>query len=482
MVEASDGWVMPSIDQWLQAAAVRWPKATAVRTSDGAEALSFSQLAEVASETAASLSMVGPGDRVGLVMRRSPVTVRWLFAIWARHATVVPLGPTLGRRQRQQRREQVPLSATVDPGARDPLRPLDVHDAPRRSHRLDPVVPLILFTSGSTGVPKAVQITHRNLRAAAAANAARVDGGPDTVWYDPLPLEHMGGLMPIVRAPIYGMTTVIAARFTARRLSLRLQESGATAISVVPRMLRQWLRAADRVPASLDAVLVGGAPTPPALVRQAHDRGVPLYVTYGMTETTSQVATATPGMLEEDPTTVGPPLDGLDVRIVDQGGSPCPTGRSGNLIVRGPMLTPGYLDGDRSAFTDGWFRTGDIAVEGARGWLRIVGRGDRRILSGGETVDPQVTEEVIATVPGVSSVWVGGLSHDAWGEQVVAVVEVDGKLPEATLTSTLTTELDPAHRPRAIYVTESLPRTASGTVDGPAVIRSIADEEPTWHA
>jgi O-succinylbenzoic acid--CoA ligase len=476
---AETAWVRPSISAWLRSTATARPESLAVTCTDAPGRLTFAQLAEAAARRAEELTMVGPGDRVGVVMHRSLETVPWLYAVWHRHATAVPLGPQLGRPQRQQRFGRVPVGAVIDTAARSPITVLDARERPHTPHRLDPEVPLIMFTSGSTGVPKPVQITHRNLRAAAAANAERVTGTADTVWFDPLPLEHMGGLLPIIRAPLYGMTTVIDAGFDADALTGRLQRSGATAVSLVPTMLRRWLAATDAVPASLDAVLVGGAATPPDLVQRARARGVPLYVTYGMTETTSQIATATPAMLAEDPTTVGPPVAGVTVEVpaaADADAAPGP------LVVRGAVLSPGYLDGDRTGFTDGGFQTGDLAVMDARGWLTIVGRSDRRIVSGGETVDPGVTEDVLAAVPWVRTAWVGGLPDEEWGERVVAVVTTDAppQLPE--LITRVSTALDPAHRPRSIYITDALPRTASGTVDAPAVRRFIADAQPAWHA
>lgn len=482
MAERVQGWVRPSILGWLERAATTWPEAIAVSRPDGSEALSFAALAAEANRTAAALDPLGPGDRVGIIMRRSPQTVRWLFAAWARHVTVVPIGPRLGRRQRQLRLERVPLHALVDPDGADPVRTLRAPTAATGEPRIDPEIPLIMFTSGSTGVAKAVQISHRNLRTAARANAARVTGDAETVWYDPLPLEHMGGLMPIVRAPLYGMTTIVDDDGDAKRLSDRLRGSGATAISLVPTMLRRWISSLDAVPEGLEAVLVGGAATPPELVQRALACGVPLFVTYGMTETTSQVATATPAMLAVDPTTVGPPVDGVTLQTLDAAGDPVSPGHLGDVVVRGPMLTPGYLDGNRSAFMTRGYRTGDEGVIDTRGWVRIVGRADRRIVSGGETVDPHVTERVIVSVPWVSDAWVGGVPDEMWGERVVAVVTADDHPQIETLRTAVADALDPAHRPRAIYLSDALPRTPSGTVDARAVHRTIAESDPVWHA
>jgi O-succinylbenzoic acid--CoA ligase len=482
MAEVIGGWARPQISQWVDDAATRWPEAVAVTTPAGDSALTFTDLARNAVRAAADLEFIAPGDRVGVVMRRLPRTVEWLFAVWSRHATVVPFAPSLGRRQLQHRLAAVDICAMLDPAADDPVRWREGCVGSETRHRLDPHVPLIMFTSGSTGDPKPVQITHRNLRSAAVANSDRVTGGPETVWFDPLPLEHMGGLMPVIRAPLYGMSTVIDADFDPSVLSARIERSGGTAISLVPTMLRRWLEAARTIPPQLEAVLVGGDAAPAALVRHALSRGMPLYVTYGMTETTSQIATATPEMLAADARTVGPPVGGLEVRALDADGSPSGVGQVGKLVVDGPMLTPGYLDGDRGAFTDYGLMTGDEGCIDAEGWLRIGGRLGRRIITGGETVDPRVTEQVLTDLSWVRSAWVTGVEDQIWGERVIAAVTPRSPpdLDEALVA--IAADLDTAHRPREIHIIDGLARTPSGTVDTVAMRSRIRARDPEWHA
>jgi len=482
MAEEIGGWERPQISQWVHDAATRWPEAVAVTTPAGDSTVSFTELASNAWHAAEGLDQIGPGDRIGVTMRRSVRTVEWLFAIWGRHATVVPFAPSIGRRQLRHRLNAVAVCAMIDPTAADPMRWREGCSGSQASHHLDPQVPLIMFTSGSTGDPKPVQITHRNLRSAAVANSDRVTGGPATVWFDPLPLEHMGGLMPVIRAPLYGMSTVIDAKFDPLALSERIERSGATAISLVPTMLRQWLETAQPIPSQLEAVLVGGDATPPALVRRALSRGIPLYVTYGMTETTSQIATATPEMLAADTMTVGPPVDGLHVRALDADGSPCGVGHAGKLVVDGPMVTPGYLDGDRSIFSEFGLKTGDEGIIDAEGWLQVVGRVGRRIITGGETVDPRLTEQVLADLSWVSSAWVAGVEDELWGERVIAAVTPRSPPDLDEALQAIAAELDSAHRPREIHVIDTLARTPSGTVDTVAMRSQLRDRDAEWYA
>ena len=482
MAEELGGWERPQISKWLHDAAGKWPDAPAIRACGADETLSFSELARTAAGIADDLDHIGPGDRIGVVMRRTPRTVQWLFAVWSRHATIVPFGPSLGRRQRQGRRDAVQVCAMIDPTADHPMQRADGCSDPRVIHRLDPKVPLIMFTSGSTGDPKPVQITHRNLRSAAVASSNRITGGPATVWYDPLPLEHMGGLMPVIRAPLYGMSTVIDPAFDPATLSGRLERVGATAISLVPTMLHRWLEGAASIPSQLEAVLVGGDTTSPALVQRALNRGVPLYVTYGMTETTSQIATATPAMLKGEPGIVGPPVDGLQVRVLGPGGTSSDHDHTGPLVVDGPMVTLGYLDGDRSSFCPFGLKTGDEGSMDARGRLRIVGRADRRIISGGETVDPRVTERVLSELTWVRSVWVTGVEDEVWGQRVIAAVIPRSPPDLDAALETIATDLDPAHRPRAIHVIDAFVRTPSGSVDSVAMQSELQDRDPEWHA
>jgi O-succinylbenzoic acid--CoA ligase len=253
-----------------------------------------------------------------------------------------------------------------------------------------------------------------------------------------------------------------------------------TGVSLVPTMLRRLLDAGWRPPERLRFVLLGGAPTPEDLVARCERLGVPVHPTYGMTETASQVATATPEQAFEHGDTVGQPLVFTDVTVVDEG-EPCDPGEHGELVVDGPTVTPGYLDDDRTAaaFGDAGLHTGDVGYRDADGRLWVLGRLDDTVVTGGENVHPGEVADAVREHPAVADAAVVGLADDEWGERVAALVvpdeavaaDLDVDLVEARCRE----RLAPFKVPKTWGVADALPRTASGTVDREAVRERLRD-------
>jgi O-succinylbenzoic acid--CoA ligase len=219
-------------------------------------------------------------------------------------------------------------------------------------------------------------------------------------------------------------------------------------------------------------VLLGGAPARPALIERCLDRGVPVSPTYGTTETASQIATARPPELADAPDTVGRPLLMTSVTVVDERGRPLEAGETGELVVDGPTVTPGYYDdpaADEEAFCPQGFRTGDLGYRDEAGRLFVVGRRSERIVTGGETVDPTEVADAVRSLPGVADAAVVGLPDEAFGERVGALLEPEpGASPPTELRAALADRLASHKLPRTVAVGE-LPRTESGTVDREAV-------------
>ncbi len=208
---------------------------------------------------------------------------------------------------------------------------------------------------------------------------------------------------------------------------------------------------------------------------------MPVYPTYGMTETASQVATATSADLRTHERTVGQPLVTTDVTIVDERGEPVSSGDPGELVVSGPTVTPGYLDADRTAeaFGEYGLHTGDVGYRDDGGRLWILNRRSDRIVTGGENVDPG---EVVATLresAGLEDAAVLGLEDAEWGERVGALVVPADTASDLDLEAVLThcdAHLAGFKRPKTLAVADSLPRTASGTVDREAVRERLLED------
>jgi len=270
-----------------------------------------------------------------------------------------------------------------------------------------PEADLVVFTSGTTGLPKGVRLSKSNLEAAATASMAHLGHGAEDNWLLAIPLHHVGGLSILVRQAYAGGSVTLQSGFEPATFAAAMR-GRVTMASVVPTMLRRIL---DHGPFSgLRAVLVGGGPIPHGLLEEAVQAGLPVLPTYGMTETFGQVATLLPGSPVERK---AHPLPGVDIRIEDDG----------RIAVRGDQVSPGYLgEPDR---LDPWFVTNDLGSIEADGALRVLGRSDNIIITGGENVSPEQVEAALRRHPRVGEVCVIGVDDEEWGQRLVGVFAGD---------------------------------------------------------
>ncbi|USZ72875.1 class I adenylate-forming enzyme family protein [Natronosalvus halobius] len=328
---------------------------------------------------------------------------------------------------------------------------------------------LVAFTSGTTGEPKGVRLTAENLVSSATASAFRLGVDPDDRWLCCLPMYHVGGLAPVFRSALYGTAVVLQREFDPDTTARTMESHDVTGVSLVPTMLSRLLEAGWRPPASLRFVLLGGAPASPNLIDRCGQRGVPACPTYGMTETASQIATATPEEAIAHEGTVGRPLVCTEVAILDDDGDPVETGETGEIVVSGPTVTPGYLEPERTraAFDERGLRTGDRGRRDQDGRLWILDRQSDRIVTGGENVDPTAVAAVLEDHPAVSAAAVVGLSDEEWGERVGALVVASSReeIDPHEVRAYCRDRLAGFKCPKTIGIASSLPRTHSGTVD-----------------
>ena len=357
--------------------------------------------------------------------------VNHLRDAWDRGDAVFPVDQRLPRAAKATLLASMGAAAVVDEhGTEAPLddgRPVEPGDA------------LVVATSGSTGVPKGVVLTHEAVAASAAATSARLDGTQDDHWLACLPLAHVGGLAVVTRAMVMGTSLTVLPGFDPDAVVA----VGATHVSLVPTALRRVDPAAFRT-----IVLGGGAP--PA--------GLPdnVVTTYGMTETGS-------GVVYD-----GRPLDGVDVHIDDDG----------QIHLRGPMLLRTYRDGT-DPLVDGWLATGDIGGWSDDGRLHVDGRRGDLIITGGENVWPEPLEALLRGQPGVADIAVAGMPDDEWGQVVTAFVVPRGEPPSLDdLRSYVKEHLPPYCAPRRLVLVRAIPRTALGKVRRGELTRAAAPPAP----
>lgn len=466
----------------VRAAARAGPKTVALMEPGTDRRLDYRTLNTRVDDLAAGLADEGVdrGARVVIEGALDAAVVELIHAVGRLGATVVPIDPNLPPDRLRARLDRIDPTTIVTVGDEsawngevEAVRIADIRGrgTPIPDALVGGLEPAdtaaILFTSGTTGRPKAVRLTTRNLAVGAVASALRLGLDPRDRWYQCLAPHHMGGFATISRAARYG-TGIVVQPFDPPALTRSIDDAAVTGISLVPTMLRHCLD--ERVPLEqLRVVLAGGDRTPPALVERALDRGFPLHVTYGMTETTSQVATATPAELADQPKTVGRPLRWTRVQITDEHGDPVERGSEGEIHVHGPTVSPGYLGESDGALAHAgeWFRTADRGHLDGEGYLYVSGRADERIITGGVTVDPRVVEAALTAHEAIEAAVVVGIPDAEWGERVCALLEVGPGEPvdPDAIVGEFAKDLSPAERPRIVDRTATLPRTPSGTVD-----------------
>ncbi|MFD1564893.1 o-succinylbenzoate--CoA ligase [Haloarchaeobius amylolyticus] len=448
------------------------------------------------------------GERIGVLMNTRPVFATLFFAAMRTGTTVVALNVRETTGELAAKVARTDLTAIVceretEMAAREVAAEtdsVDVHsvDEPQRdgtcalekadtsATSIEPVdlerddTQLVMFTSGTSGEPKAVRLTVGNLVASATASAFRLGVDLDDRWLCCLPMYHMGGLAPVVRSALYGTPVVIQRAFDPPTTARVLEDYSATGVSLVPTMCKRLLDAGWEPVDTLRFVLLGGAPASSELLERCRERDVPVCPTYGMTETASQIATALPEEVVAHEGTVGQPLLFTEVSVVDETGAPVEPGQQGELVVSGPTVTPGYLDDEHTdaAFDNRGLHTGDIGYRDADGRLWILNRRSDRIVTGGENVDPGEVVAALRDHPRVDDAAVVGLEDAEWGERVAALVVPAGDetLEPRTLLAHCDDHLAGFKQPKTIGIVDTLPRTASGTVDRDAVRERLLED------
>jgi fatty acid CoA ligase FadD36 len=423
---------------------------------------------------------VAGADRIAVTATPDVHTVVGMVGALLAGATVVPVPPDAGPREREHiLRDSQPALLLAPPGEPTPSEsprhgppvvPIELRHASATRHpEPDPGrAALILYTSGTTGAPKGVVLSHRAVAACLDALADAWAWTPEDLLVHGLPLFHVHGLVLGVLGPLR-----VGSRLhhVGRPRPERYAAAGGSLYFGVPTV---WSRiCAD--PTSARALrparllVSGSAALPePVFTGLAALTGHRPVERYGMTETLITVSARADG--PRRPGTVGVPLPGVRTRLVDEHGQPVPAdGRSlGELQVRGATLADGYLNRPEadaaSRTTDGWFRTGDIATIDPDGWHRIVGRASTDLIkSGGYRVGAGEVEDALLAHPGVREAAVIGLPDADLGQRIAAYVVAEGVTP-TELSDFVARSLSAHKRPRVVRLVDALPRNALGKV------------------
>lgn len=461
---------------------------------------------------------VRPGDRVAMLLTDTPQFPVVYFGVLAAGAVAIPLNvmstapeidhvltdadarflvctASLLARAREAAEPLGAVLLTLGPGpagtvdlenAAQDTAPLEISAAPEPDD-----VAVVFYTSGTTGEPKGVMLTHRNIM----YNVERMVTTPyafrsDDVLLGCLPLAHgFGQICGMLTGFRAGISIVMMPRFSGREALALMAKHQCTVFMGVPTMYFKLLDAlakGEQVP-RLDRVYSGGSALPAKTLDDIQSAfGCPVYEGYGMTETSCSVAYHYPGLAFRSGT-VGVPITGIDVGIARPNADRVellPVGEVGEIVVRSPTVMAGYLgrpDITAEVLMDGWFLTGDLGMLDDDGYLSVVGRKKDLILRGGYNVYPREIEDALLGHPAVAQVAVIGIPHPELGEEILAIV-VPAR-PE-TVTSGSTQEIIEFSKqrlaaykyPRRVEFTDALPVGASGKI----LKRTLASKyEPT---
>ena len=449
------------VEAWLARAAAARPRHTALQTPAGS--WSYAELLAAARSGAAELAQrgAGAGERVAIALPPSLAFAQALHACMLLGAVAVPLDPrlTAGERAHVLKGASIvldePLRAPGPAGGR-PRSPAAADGLGSRAEEDEGLEPghdlaaaaVVIHTSGTTSSPRPVELTYGNFLWSALGSAVALGVHPDERWLCAMPVSHVGGLASLLRSAIYATTAVVHERFQTERVLAALRGGEVTVVSLVATTLARLLDAGLRQPPRLRCALTGGGAVGTRLLERACAAGVPVSLTYGLTEACSQVTT-TPIAAVEGGGRSSRPLFCARVRIA----------ADGEVMVAGPIVAPGSRD------SDGWLRTGDLGAFDEAGGLRLTGRKAEVIVSGGENVAPAEVEAVLEQHPDVLEAAVVPRADGRWGEAVTAigVARPGHAIDREALRGHCTRALAPYKVPKQILVSEGpLPRTGSG--------------------
>jgi o-succinylbenzoate---CoA ligase len=408
------GGVIPEFDtSWLRHRADSVPDRLAIRTAEAE--LTYSELEAEARAVATRLVDEGVQPGTGKVLGRGrgptfPIGVHALLKIGA---VVVPEAP---------------------------------HVSASGPTAFAPGVACRLYTSGTTGEPRPVDLTLGNFWYSAVGTSLMLGIGPQDRWLCCLPVHHVAGFSILTRAAICGIGAVLHEGFDVDRVAESFAEDDVTLVSLVATQLVRLLEA-DVDLTRPRAIVLGGGPVPVDVIEEATGRGATVIQVYGMTETTSQVTVLETADAERKVGSAGRAVLGAGVRIQD-----------GEIQVTGPVVAPG------SAGDGEWLRTGDLGSIDSEGYLWVDGRKDDLIVTGGENVMPERVEEVLRAHPDVADAAVVGRPHPEWQQAVTAIVVLRPGAPEdaEALRAHSAQDLAGYEVPKSFIFVPDLPRTASG--------------------
>ncbi len=453
-----------NMEHWLVQQAKQQPRKIAIETPT--ESLTFEELLQLATEKGAALKALNR-QRLGLYIDNTIESVVLLHAAWLYQIEISLINNRLTAYEIDQQMNAIGIDLIIS--TQNILfttktkviysSTLFSEEAPHIHHSVsENQIASIMFTSGTTGPQKAVPQTFANHQFSAESCIESLGFSPSSKWLAVLPLFHISGLSILLRSVQYGFTVYLLEKFDERIILEAIQYKGITHISLVPVTLMRLMQNGLNQPYQLEKILLGGAKLDEQLIRQALQYQLPIYNSFGMTETCSQFLTASPQLLKNKPNTVGHASENIDLKVVypDENGH-------GELYVKAQNVMNGYLYPSHleNAFdAEGYFKTGDIASMDEDGDVIIYDRRKDLIISGGENIYPFEIESVAKTHPEVQDAMCTGIDDDVWGQRPILYVVAQQAIEN--IEGYLQARLARYKQPAFIYFVKALPYTSTG--------------------
>ncbi|WP_270179676.1 o-succinylbenzoate--CoA ligase [Alkalihalobacillus sp. CinArs1] len=475
---------METMPNWLHKRAYMTPDRIAVIDEDKT-AWTYRELQRKSVQMANALKKLGikKGDHVGFLMGNGIETVVCMHTLMYLGAIIVPLNFRLTDSELSYQLSDAEISylisdityeekaikaagsqatiiswETLQPGA-DLEEGLQVTISLNQLHT-------IMYTSGTTGKPKGVMLTYGNHWWSAISSSLNLGLHINDRWLSAVPMYHMSGLSILIRSVIYGITTVIHSQFDPLAVNESIRKDGVTIVSVVSTMLKRMLDdLGDTIyPDTFRCMLLGGGPAPYPLLSTCQEKNIPVYQTFGMTETASQIVTLSPEYMLSKQGSAGKALFPSELRILEDGKVAGPY-QHGEILVKGPTVTSGYYNRERAtkaSLVDGWLHTGDQGYIDDEGFLFVLDRRKDLIISGGENVYPAEIEAALLEHSAIIDAGVTSVPDEEWGEVPVAFVVCRTKqVTEKDLLSFLSEKLARYKQPKSITFLDELPRNGA---------------------
>jgi long-chain acyl-CoA synthetase len=487
---------MPNLADLLTRSVVARPDRVAIKVDDSE--LSYAALDDAAARVAGLLRAkgVGPGDRVGIMLPNVAYFPVCYYGALRAGAAIVPMNPLLKDREvafylgdsdaklifawhqfaeaAHGGAEQTSTECVlVEPGefeallARcEPMAELAERDAEDTA--------VILYTSGTTGKPKGAELTHGNLLRNVEVSVGIFALDERTVTLGALPFFHAFGQTCALNATVaVGGCLTLIPRFDGGRALELIERDGVTVFEGVPTMYAAMLnhpRADETDTSALDACVSGGAAMPVEVMRAFEDKfGCAILEGYGLSET-SPVASFNRRDRERKPGSIGLPIDGVEMRVIDEHGQEVPQGEVGEVAIRGHNVMKGYWRREEATAeaidADGWFKTGDMARVDEDGYFFIVDRKKELVIRGGFNIYPREIEEVLYEHPAVREAAVIGIPHDQLGEEVAAAValKTGADTSPGELRDFVKQRVAAYKYPRHVWLVDELPKGPTGKI------------------